>query len=107
MSDIVSAGNVASKSEALRTGAIAAKFGTQPTMVRARPAAAAAAFTGFSTRVPTLTATCGQRDHALRPHRRNAGWPLRPKHRHVSAPIASAVTPSLVRPGAGAIATST
>ena len=52
---------MASKSEAPSTGAIAAKLGTQPATVRARPAAAAAAFTGFSVRVPTLTATCGQR----------------------------------------------
>ena len=41
-------GTVVNRSEAARTGAIAAKCGTQPAIVRSRPASAAAISTGFS-----------------------------------------------------------
>ena len=103
---MASDGTVANRSEVARTGAIAAKFGTQPAIVRARPAVATATFTGFSGWSPIRTAKCGQRDHAFAPHRKNAGWSLRAKHLHARAPIPSPVTSSVRRGGIGAMATS-
>src|SRR6267142_1168974 len=99
-------GSVAMRSESASTGAMPEKCGTQPAMVRSRPAAVAAALTGLARLSPTRTATCGQRDHAFRPHFAKAGWPRRAKHPQVSAPIGSAVTPAGRRNPAGAIATS-
>ena len=42
------AGKVARRSDAARTGAMTEKLGTHPAIVRLRPAAAAATFTGLS-----------------------------------------------------------
>ena len=60
-------GTVVNRSDAARTGAIAEKCGTQPAIVRSRPAVAIATSTGFSIWAPTRTTRCGHRDHAFGP----------------------------------------
>src|ERR1041384_372352 len=99
-------GRVAIRSDRASTGAMAQKFGTQPAMLRDRPAAGAAALTGLATLSPTRTARCGHLAQVWRDQLRKAGCPLRAKQRQLSAPTLSPVTAGGHRNSVGTIATS-